>query len=410
MISGTMQVANNHVGPDVNAQTGLGSGFVDSEPDLEAVIDNDGSEWADVTENDTAKSPPKPSQVQVASPAFVPNSGDPSQPATVSEHPTPDNGGAMTVQHKAQVPPIFVAYSRTQSSARLPISQVVVSITQSMHGTETLDAVQPMKAGWYIYMHTLKDRDTLVQQGITLAGCFVLLRADTRPAFKDSVKMTIKDLPLHSVSNKDVLEAVKSCCPVLSEVKYSNLWVDGQLTNICNGDRFIYIEKGNLVPDTIIVQDLHARVFKPVALSTCRHCGKEGHRQSDLKCPARAPSDLSDSVEAFHGSKHQLSNLHQCPEGCVIKAHGTEFVTSEHYYQFQKLKDHDQGKTAYLMLVEQDGFKAMCMAHKAVPDDKVTDEWKDKAKDVMLDANRCKYQACEHDIMYMTFDQCNHNC
>ncbi len=53
--------------------------------------------------------------------------------------------------------------------------------------------------------------------------------------------MTIKDLPLHSVENEDVLEALKEFCDIQSEVLYANVWHNGHLTNISNGDQFAYV-------------------------------------------------------------------------------------------------------------------------------------------------------------------------
>ncbi len=62
------------------------------------------------------------------------------------------------------------------------------------------------------------------------------LKADARPIQKTSIKITFKDLPLHSISNEDVLDIVKEHCPVTSEVKYANLWHNGKITGIWNGD------------------------------------------------------------------------------------------------------------------------------------------------------------------------------
>ncbi len=67
------------------------------------------------------------------------------------------------------------------------------------------------------------------------------------------MKVTIRDLPLHSVDNEEVLDALKDICDVLSPVNYSNVWHNSQMTNIQNRDRFVYIEVRDLskIPDTI---------------------------------------------------------------------------------------------------------------------------------------------------------------
>ena len=74
------------------------------------------------------------------------------------------------------------------------------------------------------------------------------------------MKIILKDLPLHSVGNKDVLESVKEYCEVLLIVNYSNIWYNGCLTNIYNGDRFVYIAATDLdkVPDQIDVGEYRA--------------------------------------------------------------------------------------------------------------------------------------------------------
>ncbi len=196
----------------------------------------------------------------------------------------------------------------------------------------------------------------------------------------------LKDLPLHSISDKEVLEAVKQLCPVQSEVKYSNVWHDG---NIRNGDRFVYITHSdmNKLLAQLEVTGTMARIFKPLSFTKCKHCGNEGHRPGDLKCLAKAPESMVDDIEVFRGSGNPLSNLHVCVEGCEIQDQGMSFPSSKHHYQFKKLKHHNLGKEAYLLLTEADSFRAIKRAKELVPDNKVSDEWKEKAYDEMLKTN-----------------------
>ena len=72
------------------------------------------------------------------------------------------------------------------------------------------------------------------------------------------------------------------------------------------------------------------------------------------------------------------------------------FPTSEHHYQFCKLKAHDLGTEAYEVLMEEDAFKVMKLAKHYLPDDKFSDEWKVSAKTEMYHSNSLKYAACEH--------------
>ena len=75
---------------------------------------------------------------------------------------------------------------------------------------------------------------------------------------------------------------------------------------------------------------------------------------------------------------------------------GTKFDTSEHHYQFKKLKFHDKGVEAYDMLLQEDSFKAMKIAKDALPDDEVSDAWTATAKEEMLQSNCMKYASCPH--------------
>ena len=115
------------------------------------------------------------------------------------------------------------------------------------------------------------------------------------------MKLTLRDLPLHSVSNEDVLEALKAVCEVQSEVQYANVWFEGWLTNIRNGDSFVYVHLNDLskFEEFFSFGEHRARVFKPKMHLTCKCCGKDGHHASDLACPAYVPTEMSGTVEAF---------------------------------------------------------------------------------------------------------------
>ncbi len=76
--------------------------------------------------------------------------------------------------------------------------------------------------------------------GINLAGCYVSLIAACRDN-TFSVKLILKDLPLHEVSNQDTLAELKKHIKVLSDVKYNNVYVDSKCTHPHNGDRFVYV-------------------------------------------------------------------------------------------------------------------------------------------------------------------------
>ncbi len=186
----------------------------------------------------------------------------------------------------------------------------------------------------------------------------------------------LKDLPLHSIANDAVLMGLKEHCQVLSEVCYSNVWYEGRPTSIRNGDRFVYVAQQDVgkLPAQVEIGGAVARVFKPTALTKCKRYGQEGHHPSDDKCPTHASEVMADTVEAFRGGNNQLSNLYVCPEGCEIHNQGTRFPSSEHHYQFKKLKYHNLAEEAHLLLLEEDSFKVMCKAKELLPKDKISDK------------------------------------
>ncbi len=65
---------------------------------------------------------------------------------------------------------------------------------------------------------------------------------------------------------------------VNEKLKYSNIWTDGKVTSIRNGDRFVYVplQDAQKLPAQIEVKGLKAKVFKPVSITRCKSCGQEG--------------------------------------------------------------------------------------------------------------------------------------
>ena len=170
------------------------------------------------------------------------------------------------------------SYTRVRAaSERIPLIQIAEVVLKAMGTDNVLDVVQPMCTGWYIYMKT--EVETLVRKGITVAGKHIMLHSNMHTGQRNMVKITIKDLPLHSLSNQDVLDAVKAFCPPQSDGKYLNIWFNGKITSICNGDHFLYMVQSDLskLPEVLEVGSAKARVFKPMALMKCKRCNGEGH-------------------------------------------------------------------------------------------------------------------------------------
>ncbi len=128
-------------------------------------------------------------------------------------------------------------------------------------------------------MCTVADRTRLVSQGITIAGCYIQLHSEFCPEARRSLKVMLHDLPLHSMDNKQVLQALNELCQVISPVNYSNLWLDGKLISIWNGDRFVYMDAADVskLPDMLPIGESITRVIKPVSMTTCKCCQGKGH-------------------------------------------------------------------------------------------------------------------------------------
>ena len=90
------------------------------------------------------------------------------------------------------------------------------------------------------------------------------------------MKLVLKDLPLHEISNDQVLAALKrnEDIDVQSQVWYSNIYIDGHRTHLRNRDRFIYViqESSSRLGKSVLIDGYQARVIKPVVLSRCSRC------------------------------------------------------------------------------------------------------------------------------------------
>ncbi len=151
-----------------------------AQPDLEAVIMHDGMEWADAPETHVQSQGLSRSYANVASPKLTNigsgrsgssgmTGGRSEGPSTASSPPagseliqgqkdplqnleTP-TFGVHSLQHKAEVAPIFLGYNRVNTEGQcIPLVQVVAAIVQVMGNPDSLDVVQLMKNSWYICM------------------------------------------------------------------------------------------------------------------------------------------------------------------------------------------------------------------------------------------------------------------
>ncbi len=144
---------------------------------LEAIIDNTGMEWVSEDEDSTVPST-MPSWADVAAVNLTGSMSGSGATPTPTSNKIPDFGGA-SLQHKAELPPVFLGYNRMSSTSPcLTLIQLAGSVASAMGNGMLLDAIQPMRYGWYIYMRTLKDQAELVNRGITVAGRHIMLQSE----------------------------------------------------------------------------------------------------------------------------------------------------------------------------------------------------------------------------------------
>ena len=91
-----------------------------------------------------------------------------------------------------------------------------------------------------------------------------------------TVKVTVRDLPLHAMDNEQVLS-------VISEIFYGIVWHEGEPTSIRNGDCFFYVSEDAVkdLPDWIDISGYQGRLVRPAALSKCQWCNQVGHKSFD---------------------------------------------------------------------------------------------------------------------------------
>ena len=87
-----------------------------------------------------------------------------------------------------------------------------------------------------------------------------------------TVKVTVRDLPLHVVDNEQVLLVISDLCVVKSEIFYGMVWHEGEPTSIQNGDHFFYISEEAVkdLPDWIDISGYQGWLVRPSALSKCQ--------------------------------------------------------------------------------------------------------------------------------------------
>ena len=153
-------------------------------------------------------------------------------------------------------------------------------------------------------------------------------------------------------------------------------------------------ESASGLTKTISIDGYQARVMKPVALSKCSRCQWIGHKASLPDCPARAPPEVSDSIQVFCGGADPLSNLHMCPEGCTWTLEGVEYDSVEKEFQNNKLLMHDLQDDAGEILEFTNSMEIMQHSWELIQDK--SEAWTRTERMVMEFACKNKFNNCSH--------------
>ncbi len=185
---------------------------------------------------------------------------------------------------------------------------------------------------------------------------------------------------------------------VLSEVKYSNVFIDGKCTHLQNGDHFVYISLDQIAK---VLAVLHckafvARIIKPPQFQACYRCGQAGHKAASPDCPALAPEEVRQTIQPFRRGQNELSNLHVCPEGCAWQTNGQVFEPSEKEFQYRKLVHHEKDDEANHLLEIKSTVEIMQEARKVLTPNALDSSWLEKDESVMLDICWKKFHVCPH--------------
>ncbi len=119
---------------------------------------------------------------------------------------------------------MYLAYNRVSIETRHTLLQIATAVADALGDDIAVDAVQPMRTGWWIYLQMQADRARLVAQGLTLGGRHIPLHSKFHTTQMKTVKVTVKDLPLHVVDNEQVLSVISDLCVVKSEIFYGMVW------------------------------------------------------------------------------------------------------------------------------------------------------------------------------------------
>ena len=268
-------------------------------------------------------------------------------------------------------------------------------------GPVKVDAAQPVRGIWRIYVKSREARVSLLSKNISIRGQNILLY-DKNPQVTHAnspdekmERITIKDIPL-SVDNSVIENFLKDRDGVelTSVIKYSKERTEeGTQTDYRNGDRYVFARHPIQppLPRNLNIGSHRCRVYHETQEKRCRACKQEGHSFRDPMCLAYDP-DVN--IQPFKSFEMILSNMHECPD-CPIYFEGDEFSCVEKIFQHKKAIDLEFGDLAEEIKNSRHGGAAKGIA-KGIPREEA-DEWEaDKGPAVMRKAIQARLQSCQH--------------
>ena len=117
-------------------------------------------------------------------------------------------------------------------------------------GEQSVVGAQRIKNLWRIYLKNEEAKLRLIAEGLEVGDSTITLSAQnpySRPLQGDSVKITVRDLPL-THTNKDVQNLLQGLgARLTSEVKICQIRkADGKFSGYINADRYAFAEKEHL--------------------------------------------------------------------------------------------------------------------------------------------------------------------
>ena len=292
------------------------------------------------------------------------------------------------------VAPVYVKHSSLNASRNdSQLAYRLCMATSAVVPGHILGARQ-VRGLWEIHIKTSVARDKLLLKGFIFRENLILLHASDPFAAQHipSEKITIRDVPFHC-SDAHVMKYLRS----QSQLKLRSNIIAGkirnnnnELTDFLNGDRYVYVEQrfSPVLEQEVMIDGHPCRVWHPNQALKCKGCSQDGHRTTDCDmCPAYI-EEPKDAI-IFWQSTHIFSNFYMCN----FRLFDLDFKSSEHCYQYCKLKYIGQEEHAHDVLHCDTPRQAKNIAAK-IPDHMLI-QWHEQKLEIMYRILVAKAHGCD---------------